>query len=124
MHCRVAARNRIGSNPSDLIEGDVVDAEAPNEILNRRDVLLMGFRGEQGFEQPRASENLSDVTKFRERSDCFLHDWSFSGAIVDLFNADRPGGACVNYAFVILHGHEEAFIVKYGPVLFDEGVDL
>ena len=42
----IAPRNRISNCPRDAVERNVIHTEAPDEIINVFDVLLVGFRRE------------------------------------------------------------------------------
>ena len=50
MKGRIAARGGVRNDMCDLIERNEIDTEAPNEVIDVGDVLLMRFRCEQGFE--------------------------------------------------------------------------
>ena len=50
MNGRIAARGGVRNDVCDLIEWNEINAEAPNEVIDVGDVLLMRFRCEQGFE--------------------------------------------------------------------------
>ena len=43
-HLGVAPRDRVSNNTRDAVQGYVIHAEAPNEVVNVCDMLLMEFR--------------------------------------------------------------------------------
>ena len=65
-HRRITTRDRVCNNPSYAVQWDVIDAEAPDEVFDVADVLLMGFCGKQCFEQPSSIRDLPDVADLRQ----------------------------------------------------------
>ena len=58
-----------------------------------------------------------------EASDCLLHDREFFRAILDILDGDGRCFAGVNDALVIFHWHPYPTLVKYRPVLLNEGIN-
>ena len=50
MSSSIAARDGVRNDARDLIERNEIHTEAPNEVIDVGDVLLMRFGCEQGFE--------------------------------------------------------------------------
>ncbi len=42
--CSIASGDGVSNNTLDALQGNIVDTETPNEVLNILDMLLMGFR--------------------------------------------------------------------------------
>ena len=59
---------------SNAVEGGVIDTEAPNEVFDIADVLLVGLGGEQCFEQPSPIRDLPDMPDFHIGRDTTSHD--------------------------------------------------
>ena len=49
LNCVIATRHGIGYNPRHGVERDVIDAEAPNKVVDVGDRFLVGLRGKQAF---------------------------------------------------------------------------
>lgn len=78
----------------------------------------MRLRGKQGFEEPGAVVDLSDVADLLECSNAFPHDRDLPWAVENFLDSDRRGGTGVDDALVIANGREGATFVKDAPVLF------
>ena len=120
----VAPRDWIRDDPCDGVEWGVVDAEPPDELVNMADMLLMGLRREDGFEEPTPIVYLAYVANLFQSSDGFAHDRKFLGAVHDLFHRDGVGVASVDDTFVVFDGDENATVIENRPVLDDQRVDL
>ncbi len=58
-----------------------------------------------------------------EASNCLTHDREFFRAILDILDGDGRCVAGVNDALVIFHRHPYPVLVKYQPILLNEGVN-
>lgn len=50
MNSRIATRNGISNDARDLVKRNEIDTEAPHEVIDIGDMLLVRLRCEQGFE--------------------------------------------------------------------------
>ena len=48
-NCGVAARDGHGDELGNRVKGDIADAESPDEVVDVGYILLMRFRGKEGF---------------------------------------------------------------------------
>ena len=84
----VAAGNRVEVRFGDGVELAVVDAEAPDEVLDGVDVFLVGLGCKEGFREPATAVSPVDVTVVEEVVDVFLQDGAFVNAVVTLAASD------------------------------------
>ena len=86
----IAPRNGVGDNPRDAVQGRIIDTETPNEIINIRNMFLMGFRREYCLKKPTTIRDLMYVSNLGESRDAFTHDLRFHLAIVDFLDGNGP----------------------------------
>ena len=95
---RIAPGYGVWNDACDLIQGDIVDAEAPNEVLDVRDAFLMGLWRKESFELPFAIVDLPDVAELLECGNGFDHDRDFAWTVMDLLHHNRFCSARVDNA--------------------------
>jgi hypothetical protein len=75
---------------------DIVNAKMPDKLINVADVLLVGLRGQECFEEPPAIVDLVDVAKLCKQHNTLAHDGGFARSVVDLLDADGASITCVD----------------------------
>ncbi len=104
----IAARDRHSDGLSDGVQGYVVDAKAPYEVINICDIFLMGFRGQEWFGEPRTIVHLLDVAKLHKFGDGLFDDGCFSRSEGGVFTSDGARIACVDFALIVFDGDSNA----------------
>jgi hypothetical protein len=102
VNSRVVTKNRVRNDACDLIEQNIIDTEAPNKVVDVADMLLMGLRGKECFEEPFAIMNLVNVRELCKVCHALPHDGRLSGTIVDFLYADGASRTSVNDTLVVL----------------------
>ena len=84
------------------IEASVVDAKAPDEILDVSDVLLVRLWGEDDHREP-ASEvgKVTDPSQLEEFVQLGFHNFRFVHTVSDRPAGDWIGGASVDAEFIV-----------------------
>ena len=119
-NCIIAPRDWVRDHPSDLIQRDVIDAEAPNEIVNIINVFLVGLGGQKALKEPLPVVYLVDVSHFFECTDARSHFREFTGAVIDLLNRDRSCCPSIDDTFVIFDRNEVSRFVENCPIFCNE----
>jgi hypothetical protein len=78
VNCGIAPRNQVCNKMSDRVKGDIINAEAPNKVINASNMLLMWVSCEDCFKEPTAIGDLSDVANLLERGNASMHDNSLA----------------------------------------------
>ena len=86
----IAMGNGVFKGKGDGIEQSVVDTEAPDEVGDVLNVLLVGFGGKDNLGAPGASTR-ANPSLVEEVINVGLHDWFFMDAIVGLAACDGLG---------------------------------
>ena len=101
------------------LKWDVVNAEAPDEIVDVLYMLLMGFGRWKGFEEPATISDLVYLSHFLEGSDGPLHDGKLIWPVENLLDDYWRRVLSVNYTFTMLYRDKDSIFVKHWPVLLD-----
>ena len=106
-----------------MIQRDIFDAKAPDEVLDVSDVFLMGLGGKEGFEEPLTIMDLANLSHLLEGGNTLFHDWNFPLAIVDLLNGDGGSASSVNDTLVVSHGDNSTMLIEHTPIFFDQSCE-
>ena len=120
----VTMGNWVSDDTCDLVEGDVVDAKAPNKVVYIVDMLLMRLWGQETFKQPLAIVDLPNVSNLFESGNAFPHFWFFTMAVEDFLDGNGMGRAGVDDTFIVSNGYEDCGFVEDGPIFTNERVNL
>jgi hypothetical protein len=96
----------------------------PDKVISVADVLLVWLRGQESFEEPPAIVDLADVAELCKRRDTLAHNGDFLWSVVDLLDADGASITCVNQAGVVCNWDKLPLVVKNGPVLLQQLINL
>ena len=91
----VTVGNGVFKGKGDGIEQLVVDTEAPDEVSDVLNVLLVGFGGKDNLGAPGASTRVNP-SLVKQVINVGLHNWFFMYAIVGLAVCDRLGCAGID----------------------------
>jgi len=119
-NCGVAAWDWHGDDFSDGVERNVVNAEAPDKVVNVSHILLMWLRSQERLREPCTVVNLFHVTEFDELSNGFLNNRLLSWTKRRVFAGNRPCVTSVDLTLVVLDGKWDTLFTEDSPILFDE----
>ena len=94
----------------------MIDAPAPNKVVNVVDVFLMWLGGQESFGQPCATKEWSNVFVANQGVDVLLNDGAFMDSAVCLAAGDGRAGAGVDAEFEAKHRAGSAVGVESIPV--------
>ena len=120
----ITSRDRIGNHTCDHIKWDIINAKAPDKILNVADMFLMRFRSKQGFKQPCTIMNLSYMTNLCQLGNALSHNRNLVITIQDFLHCNRASWTSVYNTFVVLYRHCIPLAIKYWPKLSDQTKNL
>jgi hypothetical protein len=103
---------------------DIFNTNKPDKLINVADVLLVWLRGQECFEEPPTIMDLADVAKLCKQRDTLAHDGDFARSIVDLLDADGASITCVDQAGVVFNWDKLPLVIKNGPVLLQQLINL
>ena len=102
-----------------MVQASIGDAEAPDEVVNRDDMLLVGFGGKDDGGAPGPKAFADPAISFEDvqmRHD----DGTFMGSIARFLAADGRGGASVDGKFEVEDRKLDAGTVEAVPMGLDD----
>jgi hypothetical protein len=118
----VTTRNGTLEGQSDLVQATTRHTQAPNELLNADDVLLVRFGSKDNSGSPCAITFANPAIGF-EHFKVLHDDLAFLGNIVRLLATNGRRAASVDSKFKVEDRFLDAGFVKAVPVAFDDGND-
>ena len=112
--------NGVFKGKGDGIEQLVVDTEAPDEVSNVLNVLLVGFGGKDNLGAPGASTRVNP-SLVKQVVNVGLHNWFFMYAIVGLVACDRLGCTGINAKLETADRAVNTGSIKAVPIVLDDG---
>jgi hypothetical protein len=86
-HGIVAAGDWVGNKAGDLVQGNIVDAKAPDKVFDIVNVFLMGLGGKESFEKQLAIMDLTNLSHLCKGGDALSRDWDFPCVVMNLVKA-------------------------------------
>jgi hypothetical protein len=108
----------------DLVQGNIVDAKAPDKVFDIVNMFLMGLGGKEGFEKPLAIMDLTNLSHLCEGGDALSHDWDFPGAVMNLLNGNWGCASSVNDTLVVSDRNKGVTLIKHTPVFFNQSCKM
>ena len=116
----VTMGNGVFKGKGDGVEWSVVDTEAPDEVGDVLNVLLVGFGGKDNLGAPGASTR-ANPSLVKQVINVGLHNWFFMYAIVGLAACDGLGCTGINAKLETADRVANTSSVKAVPIVLDDG---
>jgi hypothetical protein len=117
-------QNWVSNNASDRIEGNIINAKLPYEVVDVANVFLVRLWGKNCLKKPMLIVNLVNVSYFLQGRNGSLHYSNLLGSILDLFHCDGVGVASIKNALVIPNWNPYPTLIEHAPVFLDKGSNL
>ena len=115
----IAMGNGVFKGKGDGVEQSVVDTEAPDEVGDVLNVLLVGFGGKDNLGAPGASTRVNP-SLVKQVINVGLHNWFFMYAIVGLAACDGLGCTSINAKLETANRAMNTSSIKAVPIVLDD----